>query len=149
MRSRGLSLELAQLPAMLNWQKSIRMRLQGNLPYTDGVLISMTPEDIWILKNIGGFESSESEEENNDEEEAAIISPGRPRTTRTSEKVIAIQEYLEIDCQMSVRELADACEIDKSTGFSGKTLETWICLGATWTFWFEQAKSVNCAEKTF
>ena len=77
-------------------------------------------------KNIGGFESSESEEENDDEEEAAIVSPGRPRTAKTAEKVKAIQEYLEIDSQMSVREHADAWEIDnlQSTGFSGKTLDT-------------------------
>jgi hypothetical protein len=98
--------ELAKVYADEAPGKSTIYRWYSDFPDTGGHL---NP------KNIDGLESSESGEEDDDEEEAAVVSPGRPRTTRTAEKVTAIQEYLEIDCQMSVRELADACEIDKST----------------------------------
>ena len=64
--------------------------------------------------NISDSDSDESGE-GEEEEEAPGVSTGRPKATRTPEKITAVQEYLEVDCRMTVRDLADALEIDKSS----------------------------------
>ena len=64
--------------------------------------------------NISDSDSDESGE-GEEEEEAPGVSTGRPKATRTPEKITAVQEYLEVDCHMTVRDLADALEIDKSS----------------------------------
>ena len=64
--------------------------------------------------NINDSDSDESGE-GEEEEEAPAVSLGRPQATRTPEKITAVQEYLEVDCHMTVQDLADALEIGKST----------------------------------
>ena len=104
-RSRGLSLESALLPAILSWRKSIRMKPLGNLPYTDGIPISLTQEDTWIRRISMDSNQGRAKKRMMKKRKLrlSLLGPGRPRTTRTAEKVTAISLL--------------------SNGFSGKTLD--------------------------